>query len=427
MRPTCPDVSRLPRTQAALLGAVVLLASCATTAEPPPTPATVRVLGSWTGSELEAFREVVKPFAERTGIEVDYTSTRDLERTLRNQIDLGDPPDVVGLLGPAHMTALARDGRLRDLGEVLDLGAYKADVAPAFVELGTVGGRLVGVFLRSTLKGLIWFRPTTHSHPPPGTWAELELMIAQMPGTPPWCVGLASRESSGWPGTDWIESFLLHDSGTEVYDEWVAGELAWTSPDVRAAFLAYGRVVAKDRVAGGSQGALRTDFADAGDPMFEDPPGCLFLHQGSFMPAFFAEDGLVGGVDYDFFPFPPMQDSGRGAVLGGGDLFGLMTDDPAAEELIRYLVSAEAQAIWVSFGGTLSVNSRAAEYPDDTSRRMADVLQSATSFRFDASDLMPAQLNAAFWQAVLDYTESPDRLDPILRQLEAVRTRGHGD
>ena len=37
----------------------------------------------------------------------------------------------------------------------MDLRQYKAETAPAFVELGTVDGRLAGVFIRASLKGLI--------------------------------------------------------------------------------------------------------------------------------------------------------------------------------------------------------------------------------------------------------------------------------
>ena len=45
-------------------------------------------------------------------------------------------------------------------------------------------------------------------------------------------VGLESRKSSGWPGTDWIRLFLIRRE-VETYDSWVAGKLSWTSDPVR--------------------------------------------------------------------------------------------------------------------------------------------------------------------------------------------------
>jgi alpha-glucoside transport system substrate-binding protein len=60
-------------------------------------------------------------------------------------------------------------------------------------------------------------------------------------------------------------------------------------------------------------------------------------------------------------------------------------------------------------------------YPNDLVRREAALLTGATHFRFDASDLMPAAMNEAFWQAILDFTADQGRLDQILDRLEHVR------
>ena len=82
---------------------------------------------------------------------------------------------------------------------------------------------------------------------------------------------------SGWPGTDWIEDFVLRQSGPDVYDAWVAGEQPWTSPEIRSAFEAFGEV---DReLVRRLRHAMNTNFGSAGDPMFDDEPGCLFHHQ----------------------------------------------------------------------------------------------------------------------------------------------------
>ena len=117
------------------------------------------------------------------------------------------------------------------------------------------------------------------------------------------------------------------------------------------------------------EGALETSFETAGDPLFTDPPGCLFLHQGSFMPAFWQKIGLEPGADFDFLPFPEINAEFAGDVVGGGDLFGLLTDSDAARELIAYLVSPEAQTRWVAAGGALSVDQEVTDYPDPVSAR----------------------------------------------------------
>lgn len=387
----------------------------------------VRVIGSWTGQERKAFEAVVAPFEHRTHVSVVYTSTRDLTGVLERQLANGDPPDLAGLAGPAHMQELSRTGVLRDLTDILDIGRYRERVAPTFIDLGTVDGRLAGVFVRSSVKGLIWYDPDVFQLGTPTTWDELQRMAVQASAraSAEWCVGLASRESSGWPGTDLVEQFLLRTAGPQTYDAWVSGELSWTAPEIRLAFQLFLQVVAEDAVSGGTETALSTDFSAAGDPLFTDPPGCLFLHQGSFMPAFFEADDRIAETDFDFLPFPQLSRSER-AVIGGGDLFGVLTDDPAAAELIRYLVSDEAQSIWAAKGGSLSVDATIVEYPDPVSQRAARLLSGAELFRFDGSDLMPAAMADAFNAAMLEVTDNPASLESVLAGLDSVRATAYG-
>ena len=96
-------------------------------------------------------------------------------------------------------------------------------------------------------------------------------------------------------------------------------------------------------------------------------------------------------------------------------------DTAEAKSLMKYLVTAEAQDIWVKLGGALSANKNATSYPDDIAKRSAELLSSAKIFAFDASDLMPSAMNAAFWTAVVDYTKDPSKLDAILATLDTVQ------
>lgn len=55
------------------------------------------MVGSWSGSEEEAFMAMVAPFEEQTGITVNYSGTRDLNGLLWESVAKGNPPDVAGL------------------------------------------------------------------------------------------------------------------------------------------------------------------------------------------------------------------------------------------------------------------------------------------------------------------------------------------
>lgn len=430
-RSTLDDHTRSGSRAAILLcaaAALLSLAGCgpAATGVPEGASGPVRVLGAWSGDELERFLSVLAPFEAATGVTVEYQSTRDLRGVIARSIEAGDPPDLAGLEGPGHLAQLARSGALQDISAAMDDRPYRTSVAPTFVDLGSVDGRLVGVFVKATVKGLLWYNPKVFRGVVPTEFEDLQLLAQSKLSaeTHQWCVGLESGEASGWPGTDWIESLLLHESGLEAYDRWVSGQLPWASPEVRRAFVAYGRVVADGAAHGSPEDVLAISFDVAGAPLFAEPPGCLFLHQGSFMPVFFEADGLTAGEDFDFFPFPRMGGPDRGAVLGAGDLMGLLTDDPRAARLLEYLVGAEAQEAWVQQGGALSVNQAVKGYPNEVVRREAEYLASAPHFRFDGSDLMSPELNAAFWKAILDITAEPQRLDEVLGRLDRIRAGG---
>jgi alpha-glucoside transport system substrate-binding protein len=409
-----------------LLLAALMVAVAACTAPPSgQIGGTVRVLGSWNGAEEQAFMAMVLPFEQQTGISVDYIGTRDLNGLLWESVAKGQPPDVAGLPGPGQMAEFARLGALISLDGVIDVAQYKSDTVPTFIELGTVDGKLVGVFIKATLKGLIWYNPRMYTLETPTTWDDLERLAerARRDGTSTWCVGLESGGTSGWPGTDWIEDFVLRQSGPDTYDDWVAGLVPWTSPEIKAAWEAFGKISAD--AAGGAAEEIATNFGEAGNGLFTDPPECLFHHQGTFMTEFFKSSAGAREGEYDFFPFPVIDERHAGSVTGAGDLFGMFKDTPQARALMKYLVTPEAQALWVRRGGALSVNRRVTEYPDDISRRAAAVLTGAQRFRFDGSDLMPERMNTAFLQAVIDYVRSPSELDAILARLDEVQRRAY--
>lgn len=391
----------------------------------------VSVLATWGGDEQQSFLAMVRPFEERTGVRVEYEGTRDLNAVLTARVQGGNPPDVAGLPGPGPMAEFARAGRLVDLSTVLDLSAMPQQYAQDWLGLAQVDGKQVGIFIKAALKGLIWYNPKafqTAGYQVPRTWDELMALSERIAstGTTPWCIGLESAAASGWPGTDWLENIILRQSGPQVYDQWAQGAIRWTSPEIRRGWETWGRIVADPRmVLGGRQGMLATAFGVSGNPLFSRPPGCYLHHQASFITSFFQESnpGLRPIEDFNFFGFPEITPQHAGAIEAAGDLFGMFRDTPQSRALMQWLVTPEAQAIWVRRGGALSPNRGVAlsEYPDELSRQAAQILTEARTVRFDASDLMPEAMNSAFFRAVLDYVNNPTALESILAHLDRVQ------
>jgi alpha-glucoside transport system substrate-binding protein len=407
---------------AALLGAAMLVVAACTGGTTNTADKEVTVVGSWGGSEQDSFLAMVKPWEDRTGNAVKYTGSRGLGAYLTTAVASGTLPDLAGLPGPGEMAQFARGGSLKPLDTVLDLNTYKADTVPALVELGTVDGKISGVFIKSSVKGFIWYNTANYAGDVPANW---DAVTATDTGGADalWCLGLESGADSGWPGTDWVEDFLIRQSGPTVYDSWVAGQTKWTDPAVKAAFEAFGDVL--ENSFGGAATINSTNFGAGANEMFADPPGCLFHHQASFMSDFFKSQGGAADGDYDFFVMPEINAEFAGALTGGGDLFGLFSDKAAAKDLLKYLVTAEAQQIWADRGGFVSANTKVTTYPDAVGQKSADAIKDASVFRFDGGDLMPAAMKAAFFTAMVEYAETPADLDSILAGLDEVQATAY--
>ena len=162
---------------------------------------------------------------------------------------------------------------------------------------------------------------------------------------------------------------------------------------------------------GGVSAVANTDFRDSPSGLFAIPPQCYMHRQASFIPAFFP-DGTTMGQDVDFFYFPAFADKDLGKpVMGAGTLFSVTDPSEAATAMLELLKLPVAHETWMAQGGFLTAHAgvNPMAYIDDSSRAQGEILRNATTFRFDASDLMPGEIGAgAFWTGMVDYVTGED-------------------
>ena len=99
-------------------------------------------------------------------------------RTCPTRLDADDqagtPPDIAVLPNLAVMQQLAKAGKLVPLNSVLDMNQVNKDYAPAWIDLGSVNGKLYGIFYKVSNKATVWYSPTRvrsgrlHRSPRPG-------------------------------------------------------------------------------------------------------------------------------------------------------------------------------------------------------------------------------------------------------------------
>lgn len=395
----------------------------------------VTVMGVWGGGEVEAFQSVTDEWEADTGGTMEFEGTRDLSAILRARVSGGNPPDLAVLPNPALLEEFAKAGALKPIGDIVDEDQLSNDFSKTWIEQGTADGKLYGLFVKAAPKSTVWYDPKTFSAKgweTPKSWDELVSLSKTIAadGTPPWSIGVEAGAASGWPASDWIQEILLAESGPDTYDKWVNHEIPWTDPAVKSAFEHFGEIVhGEGMVLGGPKSVVSTNFQDAMYPPFQNPPEAQMVFLGAFGQGFIADQfpDLKAGEDYDFFDFPAVDPQYDGAATGGADIIVMFNDTASARSLLKYLAKGDSWEPWAKAGGYTTPNQGLDEgtYPDDLARKAAQQLTDSKIFRFDADDMMPAELQNAYWSGLLQYIQNPDSLDQVLKDIEGVAAQAY--
>lgn len=378
----------------------------------------VNISGPWLTGDEDNFERVTKFFADATGATVNYAGSDSFEQQIVIDIKAGSPPNLAAFPQPGLAANMASQGGLVPLGsDVADWVRENYAAGPSWVDLGTYkdkdgNDQFYGFFFNVNVKSLVWYVPENFEdagYEVPTSMEDLIALSEQIvaDGGTPWCIGLGSGDATGWPATDWVEDLMLRTQAPDVYDQWVTNEIPFNDARVVNAIDTFGIFAKNEKfVSGGSASVGSTDFRDSPKGLFGVPPKCYMHRQASFIPAFFPE-GIVVGEDADFFYFPSYDGKDLGnPVLGGGTLFAMTADSKGTREFVKFLQHPKSHEIWMASGDFLTPHKgvNLDEYETPTLRKQGEILQNATTFRFDGSDLMPGAIGAgAFWTAMVDF------------------------
>jgi alpha-glucoside transport system substrate-binding protein len=285
---------------------------------------------------------------------------------------------------------------------------------------------MAGVWYKAANKDLVWYPKATFDeagYTVPTTWDEmLELTeTIKADGDAPWCISVEHGAATGWVITDWVEAIMLRTASPEDYDAWVAGELPFSSDQVKNAVQIMSDLwLTEGNVLGGRDQIVSEFIGDNPTHMFEDPPTCWMHKQASWIQSFFGE-GLEAGVDYDFFYLPSIDPAYGEPVLMAGDIYTLFADTPEAKAVLEYMSTGPSVELVVRNGAGISPHQDSSLdwYPTDTDRKIAEILLNAQTVRFDASDLMPAEVGTGtFWTTMVDYISGSIDLDTALQEID---------
>ena len=396
--------------------------------------ADVTVGGTILDLEADRLVESWADFETCTGISVDYQGSSEFEAQIAVLAEGGNAPDVGIVPQPGLLQRLAVGGWLIPASEAVEANVdewWSED----WKQYGTHDGTFYAAPLMASIKGYIWYSPAEFEdkgYEVPETLDDLTALseeIAAEGEHKPWCVGLESGDATGWPGTDWVEDYVLRLHGPEVYDQWVTHEIPFNDPRIAEAFDAVGEYLKNDGMVNGGIGDVSTQiteaFQTAGLPILDGE--CSLHHQASFYETFWNPEGgdentvAPDGTVWAFL-LPPVEAGGGLNVTGGGEFPVAFRDAEEVEAFRAYLSSDTWANNRVGLGGVISANTGLD--PEVASSELLtqsiEILQDPeTTFRFDGSDLMPGAVGAdSFWKGIVEWVGGQDT-QQVLNTIES--------
>ncbi|MDY7529282.1 MULTISPECIES: ABC transporter substrate-binding protein [Cryobacterium] len=374
-------------------------------------------------------------FQSCTGIKVTYQGTKEFEAQIAVLAEGGNAPDIGIIPQPGLFNKLAAAGFLKKAPAAVEANVDKW-WSKDWKGYGTAAdGTFYAAPLMASVKGYVWYSPAefkAKGYEIPKTLDELTALTAKIAADgdhKPWCAGVGSGDATGWPGTDWVEDYVLRQAGADTYDKWVTHKIPFNDPAIVKAFDSVGAILKNpDDVNGGLgdvSSIISTQFGDAGLPILDGK--CSLHHQASFYEGFWKKaDGSAVTVsptgDVYAFLLPPVKAGGDQAVTGGGELVGAFKTSDAITATLTYLSSDTWANNRVKEGGVISANTGLdpANASSDLLKQSITILQDPkTVFRFDGSDLMPGAVGTdSFWKGIVSWL-SGDSSQKVTDTIEA--------
>jgi alpha-glucoside transport system substrate-binding protein len=395
------------------------------------------------GTEVEIYTSIISPEAEQyaesfvefedcTGISINWNGTKEFEAQLPVRVEGGTAPDLAVIPQPGLLKAMAETGKMLPapaaVAESVDAN-YTAD----WKLYGTVDGTFYAAPLGANVKSFVWYSPKTFADNGwtiPTTWDELLTLSDTIAATDiqPWCVGFESGDATGWVGTDWMEDLMLRFQDADTYDAWVNHDIPFNDPKVAEVLAEAGKILKNPDYVGDVQSIATTSFQTGGAGIVDG--SCAMHRQASFIGGILvADQGATvvppedttteGGISVFYFPGVSADQK---PALGGGEFVAAFSDRPEVAAVQLYLTTPDWVNKKAALGGWFSANKGldTANVEDPVNKVAVEILQNATTFRFDGSDLMPAAVGAgSFWKEMTAWVAEDKSDEAVLDAIEA--------
>ncbi|MBG6085053.1 ABC transporter substrate-binding protein [Zhihengliuella flava] len=353
--------------------------------------------------------------------EINTVATEQFRAQLSTYLTSSNPPDVLTWYAGSVSRNYAAEGLLLDLSDLWSDGGVCANFPDALRELSTdESGKQIFVPTNYYWWSVFYKKSAFEEWgvEPPQSWDDFLALCEELKGrgVTPLANGIGA---SPWMASGWFDYLNLRINGAQYHRELLAGEHAFTDPEVEAVLEEYAKLIPFF-----DPNMASLSYQEAVTPMVQNKSAMYLV--GAFVTQFFPEDQRE---DVDFFSVPTIDPNVPSAEEAPteGYFAAAGTDNPQGTmELLTYLASPESQQTFID----ISASSNLPTHPDvDTSnfsplvQKGIELLQNTEEitqfFNRDSSDALQATAD----DALTRFLANPSDIPEILANWQAAAER----
>jgi ABC-type glycerol-3-phosphate transport system substrate-binding protein len=387
---------------------------------------TITFDGIWTGAEAKSFGAVISAFNKTyPNVKIKYKPVgNNIPTVLGTAVAGGHPPDMADIAQPGLVKQFATQKKLKPIDYAKS--SMSANFAPVWSQLATFNGHLYGVLFKASNKSTYWYNVPAFKQAgvtAPKTWTALlaAAKTIKASGTPAYSIGAAD----GWTLTDMFENIYLRTAGPAKYAALTAHKIKWTDPSVITALKDMAKVIGDtSNIAGGTSGALQTNFNSSVTNAFATPPKAAIVFEADFVAGvILSSTKAKPNTGFNVATFPSITTASDGVEVAGDTLV-TFRDTPAIRAFVKFLTTPAAAQAWAKLGGFATGNNKLnpSIYPDPITRSTAVPISKAKTVVFDMSDQQPSAFGGTTgqgeWGIFQDFVKKPSNVNGIAAALE---------
>jgi len=330
--------------------------------QPPAAPEKVKssIIHYYSGELGKAtMEEIISGFnASQDAFEfVDNTTGHEDFKTQILVMLAGDnPPDIFSYWSGARTQFVVDSNRLLDLDTFWAENDLDTLIPASLKPISTYNGKIYNIPQNAHIVGF-FYNPKVLAAAgvtePPQTWDAFIEMCDKILATGAKPFALGSKNL--WPAQYWFDYSVSRTAGPEYRTKLMAGQAAYNDPEVATAMELWKSLVDKGYFV---ENANAYDWTDAADQVAKGEAAMTLM--GTWITGYWDGNGLKAGEDYDFFPFPVVDESLPVVVHGSIDGWTVPADSKNAEaskQLIAWMLQPDNQAKWAKGQGALAATT----------------------------------------------------------------------